>query len=369
MNIVFAGGGTAGHITPSLSVADRIKELSPECKVFFIGRCDGAENSAITDSGYPLYTVDAKSFPRRISLSELRKIKHLFSAPREAYDILKRLSADAVFATGGYVSWPVLRAAEKMNIPRFLHESNSFPGMVTRMCAEKCTRLYLGMPSDHPKIQCLKNTLLTGNPIRADFGKASYTEARERLGIDKNKKLIISVGGSLGAEEMNRAVFSLMHDFSSRRPDVVHIHSTGVRYYDTACLREPLFTRGTLGCKILSYIHDMPTYLSAADLVISRGGAITLSEIAASKTPAVIIPSPNVTDNHQYKNALVYKNIRSAVILQEQDLKDGALTVCVKKLINSPRLLLDMKSAYAMLDLNFAADKIARDMLSLIPTG
>jgi UDP-N-acetylglucosamine--N-acetylmuramyl-(pentapeptide) pyrophosphoryl-undecaprenol N-acetylglucosamine transferase len=366
MNIVFAGGGTAGHVSPSLAVAEKLAHISEEATITFIGRASGAENEATMREGYELHTIEAKGLPRRLSIDEIKKLPFLIKAPREAEKILKDLEADAVFATGGYVSYPVLKAAKRLHIPYFLHESNTYPGLVTRLCAKDCLRVYLGAPSDSAKIRKLKNAQIVGNPLRRGFGDTERSEARRQLGIKSDEIFIVSVGGSLGAGNINSAIFSLMHAVSAKSSRVRHLHSCGKRYFDIACKKEPLFTRGALGCKIVPYITDMNIYLAAADIVISRAGAMTLSEIAASRAPAVIIPSPNVTDDHQYKNALHYARLGVARIIKEAELPSGALTSTVLELIHSPDMLARMKEAYSAIPKNDAAEKIAKDILGLI---
>ncbi len=348
MKVLFCGGGTAGHITPSIALAEEIlSEKSSE--VIFVGREGGAENKLITDLGYPLYTVSVSGFKRKLSLSNFKTLTKLVGAISESKKLIKELRPDVVVGTGGYVCLPVLMAARKLGIPTLLHESNATPGLTTRLLAKKCTRLILGSEDEYGLYK-LKNARIYGNPTRRAFGAQTKYQARKKLGLSMDKFFILSVGGSLGAETLNEYAITLMREYSSRTKNVVHIHATGMKHYEATLKAEPILCEGTPGCKILPYINDMPTYLCACDVIITRCGAMTLSEIAACSAIPILIPSPNVTANHQYKNAKRFEEAGAGILIEEKDLSNAALVSAVKRISSSPKLRDEIKRALRSLE-------------------
>lgn len=335
MRILFCGGGTAGHVNPSIAVAEALLMADRDDSVAFVGRKKGNENAIITDKGYKLYTLEVYGLKRSFSLKNIKNIYKTLSAEKEAKEIIKDFNPDAVFGTGGYVSLPVLRAAIKMKIPTFLHESNSAPGLVTRLLAKKCTKVFLGAKSYNAKLSSLNNITVTGTPIRGAFGTLSRTAARRTLGLSNKDIFIVSVGGSIGAEKFNNVIIEVMKRFSCKDIRIKHTHASGTRFYESIKSVEPDLCHGISGCKIIPYINDMATLLCGADIAITRCGAATLAELALCATPSILIPSPNVTDDHQKKNAEIYENINAAVILEESKLSYDTLIKNLTVLIKS----------------------------------
>lgn len=351
MNIVFCGGGTVGHITPAISIAKEFKKRHRDCNVSFIGRVNGPENEVIRKNGYPLYEIQISGLIRKLTLKNLKVIKDVFTAEKECKKILKELSADTVIGTGGYVCFPVISAAAKLGIFTAIHESNAAWGLSSKMLSKKCDVIFLGAKAKLKR----KNSIYSGNPVSEEFYKTSKSEARRLLGISQNKFLIVSVGGSIGAWALNDACIEMMNNFSSKRNDVIHYHSCGKRYFES--IKEAhrnLFSKNT-ECAILPYIEKMPLYLSAADLVISRCGAMTLSEIAASKSPSILIPSPNVTADHQNKNALYFVENGAALLINESELSAKTLIDTTLRLMNDGNMLRQMsENAYRLCSPNSA---------------
>jgi UDP-N-acetylglucosamine--N-acetylmuramyl-(pentapeptide) pyrophosphoryl-undecaprenol N-acetylglucosamine transferase len=262
-------------------------------------------------------------------MDNLKTVKLYFDARREANDIIDEFMPDAVIGTGGYVCAPIISAASKGKIFTVIHESNAALGFATRMLAGRCDLLLLGADIKTR----FKNAEFVGNPTLDKFGAITKANARHLLGIPTNKKVLVSVGGSIGAKALNTATTRMMKEFSSKRSDIYHIHSSGKRYYDELKGEFPEFCQNGSRCKILPFIDNMPIYLSAADLIICRSGAMTLAEAGSSGCPMIMIPSPNVTADHQKKNALAYERAGAGIILEERKLTAQKLKDTAKSLL------------------------------------
>ena len=339
MNIVFCGGGTVGHISPAIAIAKEFEKRNPDCKIAFIGRASGAENEIIKKNGYKLYEIQVSGLIRKLTLKNLGVIKKLFTAEKESKKILEDFSADAVIGTGGYVCFPVVRAAKKLGIFTAIHESNASPGLSAKLLSKKCDIVFYGTKTDNND----KNSIYSGNPVREDFYKIQKSDARKKLGIPSDKLFVLSVGGSIGAWALNDASLEMMKDFSSKRNDILHCHSTGKRYFESVKETHPELFPAKNGCSVVPFIDEMPLYLAAADIVISRCGAMTLSEICASGSASILIPSPNVTADHQTKNALHLVENGAAVLINESELSAESLTEALLRLINNRELLSRME--------------------------
>ena len=340
MHILFAGGGTAGHINPALAIAGYIREKHPDAHISYIGTPDKLEAKLVPEKGYNFRTIVVAGFQRKISLKNIARnasaVRKMFTSSIEAKKILKELQPDVVIGTGGYVSGPVLREASRMGLKTAIHEQNAFPGVTTKMLASHVDEVMFAMPEAQKYIKLNKKPTITGNPIRQELLKITSEEARKRLGIE-DSPLILSFGGSLGARRINEAVTGLIkwHNGTNK---FYHIHGTGKVGYQT--MMDNL-SDISLSSKVdvREYIDDMDVCMAAADLIICRAGAITLSELQACGKPAILIPSPYVAENHQYHNAKTLENIGAAKIIEEKDLTAEKLIEVVGGLIeNRPRL-------------------------------
>jgi len=359
MKIIFAGGGTAGHINPSLALAEELTSRGEE--VMFVSREGGSENSLITDEGYRLLTYRVAGL-KKTPLGILRALYLAKSAEQKAIKILKDETPDIIFATGGYVSYPILKAAVKLKVPAVLHESNAKRGLVTRLLSKKCELVML--PSGYDG-ELADNEIRVGTPIKKSFSTIKRSEARRSLSLSEGDIMILSLGGSLGAKAVNDAVLTCMQSLSKRHTSLRWIHSAGNRYYDEI-IRENPWTLSNKSVKILSYINDMPRLLCASDIVISRCGAVTLSEILESKTPAVLIPSPNVADDHQRKNATTLLPEGSSIIIDESNLSAELLYRILDDLIKDRSARKRMRDAYKLIPKESPREKICSILYSLL---
>ncbi len=370
MKILFAGGGTAGHINPALAIADYIKERHPNAEISYIGTAEKLEAKLVPQKGYDFHTIKVAGFSRSLSIKGIAHnvdaVKKAVTSSIDSKKILKEITPDVVIGTGGYVSGPVLRAAEQLRIKTAIHEQNAFPGVTTKMLAPKADAVMLAMPEAEKYLKLNKKPIITGNPIRSELLRISREDARAKLGLD-NRPLILSFGGSLGARKVNEAVTDLIkwHNGSDK---FYHIHATGKVGYDVMLENLKDITLSD-NIKIREYIDDMDVCMAAADLVICRAGAITLGELQACGKPSILIPSPYVAENHQYHNAMTLKKDGAAEIIEEKDLTGEKLIETVEYLIeNRPRLeaMSNAATKNAIIDAN---ERIYKVIMSLFTTA
>ncbi|MBE6564970.1 MAG: undecaprenyldiphospho-muramoylpentapeptide beta-N-acetylglucosaminyltransferase [Ruminococcaceae bacterium] len=368
MRVLMTGGGTGGHVNPALAIAAQIKKHDPDSVIAFAGTPRGIENKLVPKEGYPLYHVDVRPLSRRLTLSNLRTFLLAFTSVFEAKKIIKEFKPDLVVGTGGYVCWPVVKAASLMGIPTALHEANAFPGMTTRML-EKYTDLFMVCYEEtKAHLKSPEKAVHVGNPVNPLFLSLDGAEERRKQGVEgKYRRLILSCGGSMGAEQVNFNVLDVMKRYTINHPEVLHIHGTGAIEYEIAKAKfEEMGLEKAENIQLREYIYDMPSLMASADLVINRAGSMTLSELEILGKPCILIPSPNVTDNHQYKNAKVLADRGGALLIEEKDLKEGVLAQAVEKLLADEETLKRMSEAMSSMAMKNAGERIYNLLISLV---
>ena len=331
------GGGTAGHINPAIAIANTIKKNIPDAEIAFVGTERGLENKLVPNENYPLYHVDVRGFER--PLVNVKNIKAAYLAlvsPMRAKKLIREFSPDIVIGTGGYACWPVLKAAASMGIPTAVHESNATLGLAIKKLQGCVDRIFVNFKQTAEHLSEKEKVMHVGNPLRSGFGGLDYSEARKKLGIEDGQVFILSFGGSLGAHRLNEAALGFMNSHVKGSSKLIHYHATGA--YEFKEFSESFRACGLekhSNARLVEYIHDMPLRMSAADIVICRAGAMTISEIAMMKKACVIIPSPNVVDNHQYNNAKVLADANAAVMLEEAYLNEESFAEAILSLVNS----------------------------------
>ena len=339
MRVMMTGGGTGGHVNPALAIANTIKQNDPDAVIEYVGTKRGIENKLVPKAGYPIHHVQVQGLRRSLSPANFKAAWLALTSPIKAKKILKEFKPDLVVGTGGYVSWPVCKAAASMGIPTALHESNAIAGVAVKMLQNSVDRIYLNFEKTGETLTCPREKLMkVGNPVMKGFSSLTRDEARRQLGIpDKYKYIILSYAGSMGAEKVNDAVLCLMREFTAKHPEVYHIHATGSIELElcTSQFKEMGLDKYE-NIELCEYIYDMPVKMAAADLTINRAGAMTVSELAITGKCAIFIPSPNVAENHQYKNAKVLYDAGAAGLFEEKELTDGAkpLIAEVEKLLS-----------------------------------
>ena len=363
MNVLFTCGGTAGHVNPAVALARIFQERCHGCQVLFVGADGGMETRLIPKEGYAIQTVTITNLQRSLSPAGLahnaRTLMNMQRSKTQAKRILDHFRPDLVVGTGGYASYPVVKQAAKRGIPTAVHESNAVPGLTTKMLSKVTDLVMVGFEESRAHYSRPERVIVTGTPVRGDFFQHTRQEARRKLGMDDNRPLILSYWGSLGAEVMNRQMVDFIVKEHQEGVPCRHIHGAG---RDFGWMKEELLRRGVKlnsnGVEVREYIYDMPLVMAAADLVLCRAGASTISELTAIAKPAVLVPSPNVTANHQEKNARVLADQGAAILLRETDCVEDTLYDKAALLLQSRDRRESMVTALRAMAVPNAAEKI-----------
>jgi len=333
MRVLFAGGGTAGHINPAISIADYIKTKEDDFEALFIGTERGLEKKLVPASGYKIKYIDIRGFDRKNLLKNVSVVMKLIKSRLDCQKIIKDFKPDFVVLTGGYVSGPVAMAAKKAGVPALIHEQNVYPGLTVKGAEKYVNYVALSFEESIVQMKDPKKCVVTGNPVRCEILTADKDKARDELGLSE-KPFVLVFGGSLGAQKINETMIGVLKKAAEERKFSI-LFATGDRNYQEviAKLSDEKVTLDD-EIKVVPYINNMSTVMAAADLVVSRAGAITVSEIAALAKPSILIPSPNVTDNHQEKNARALADSGAAVLMLEKDCTAKALYTQIKAMLD-----------------------------------
>lgn len=373
MKVLFTGGGTAGHINPALAIAGYLRQKEPDAEILYVGNRGGMEERLVAKAGYPMATITISGFQRHLTPKNLvrnaKTVVRMFTASSEAHHIIKNFAPDVCVGTGGYVSGPVVREAARLGVPCVIHESNAYPGVTTRMLSKSVKAVMLAVPDAKNYFDPSVNCVITGNPVRGEVLSARREESRKALGLDE-RPLVLSFGGSLGASALNRAAAYMLAQ-SAQEGKFQHIHGYG--QHDEKFLDELKEFGFSQECapqiRLLEYIDNMPQCLSAADLVIGRAGAMTLTEIEAKAKASILIPSPNVAENHQFHNAMALVRRGAAEIIEEKDLTGPVLWQRVKDLLSDPEHLKSLGHNAEKLEVLDASERIYRTIKAACAGG
>lgn len=369
MKIIIAAGGTGGHINPAIAVANKIKEDYKDAQILFIGTANKMEAKLVPAAGFDFETIDISGFQRKLTPKNIKKntqtIFKILKSSKQARKIIKDFAPDVVVGFGGYVSGPVLREAIKLKIPTAIHEQNAFPGITNKMLAKKVDRVMLTTDKAEEYIKSKNPCIITGLPVRHEMIMADKKMARAELGLD-DRPMILSMGGSLGARAINDAVCELIAS-KAKDNDCTFIHAMG-QY--GLWVPEKLMELGVSleeqkNVIVREYIDDMHRCMPAADLIICRAGASSLSEIEALGKASILIPSPNVSENHQYHNAMALVNNNAAVIIEEKDLTGKSLIEEVDRLIKDKKLLNELGQNAKAMSILDATHNISKTIIEL----
>ena len=372
MKVLFACGGTAGHINPAIAVAQRLQALDPSTEVLFVGTPDRMESELVPRAGYAFESVKVSSFSRSLSAAGLKHniaaAKDALTSTRAAKKIVRAFQPDIAVGTGGYVCYPVLKAAAQLNVPTLVHESNAVPGLTTKMLLPDVDRILVGFEESRQHYGDPTRVFVTGTPVRTGFSDCTKDEAKRRLGLPVDQKLVVSLWGSLGARIMNEKITDMIA-LAGETPGFRLIHSAGKSGYDTVAkkLQETCaFDLAASGYDVRPYIYDMPLVMAAADLVLCRAGASTLAELTYLGKPAILVPSPYVTNNHQEKNARVLEHAGGAKVLLEPELTGGDLLAAIRTLLADPAALETMAENMKSCGVPDATERIADIVLEMV---
>lgn len=370
MKVVIAAAGTAGHINPGIAIANKIKEKEKDSEITFIGTTRGLENDLVPRAGYKLRTIDAYGLSKKISIDNLKKMYKTFKGLGEAKAIIKELKPDIVIGTGGYICGATISVAHSLEIPTMLHESNSFPGRAVRMLAKKTDTILISFEEARERISKCKNIVFTGTPVKIkkkNFSKEQILKIKEDLGIKNEKPIVLIFGGSQGARRINEAVLGIIKNKLNK--DYQIVWATGPKQYDV--IKEKLedsninikYIENT---KILSYIYNMEEVMNIADLIVSRSGAMTITEIANLAKPSILVPLPNVSNDHQMYNAKVLADKKAAVIFKDEDLNTIDLNNKINEIVLDEDKKLQMGKNAFTVSTNNVEDKIWSEIEKLV---
>ena len=371
MKFIFTCGGTAGHINPALAVAGRLKELLPDSEFLFLGAEGKMEMDLVPREGYQIKPLKITNLSRGKSLKALRHnlntVKNVALSYRQAKAIIRDFQPDAVIGTGGYVCYPVLKAASRLHVPTAVHESNAVPGLTTKMLAKLVDRIMVGFEESRQYYPQPEKVIVTGTPVRGEFAACTKAQARRELGLAGNEKLVVSVWGSLGAGHMNGIMTELIPLLDGKQSFRL-LHAAGTMYYPGVCekLAETAPNLAARKVDLREYIFDMPRVMAAADLVLCRAGASTISELTYMGKPVIMVPSPNVTNHHQERNARVLEKAGGAKVLLEGEFDAQSLLALVQELLADEQRLSAMSAAMRSLAVPDATDKICGIIMDIL---
>ncbi|GGF77790.1 UDP-N-acetylglucosamine--N-acetylmuramyl-(pentapeptide) pyrophosphoryl-undecaprenol N-acetylglucosamine transferase 1 [Paenibacillus albidus] len=365
MRIVLSGGGTGGHIYPAVAVARQLEAEEGPADFLYIGGTRGLESKLVPQENLPFKAIDITGFRRKLSMDNVKTVLRFLRGVKASKKMLREFKPDVVIGTGGYVCGPVVYAASRLGIPTLIHEQNAIPGLTNRFLsryADTVAVSFEGMESAFPGC---KNVIYTGNPRATTVTNASPQRGFASLGIPEGSTVVLVVGGSRGAKAINQAMIE-MAPFVGKGNGVHYVYVTGEPYYEDT--RKAL--RQNLGglpnwLHVLPYIHNMPEVLACTSLIVNRAGASFLAEITALGIPSVLIPSPNVTNNHQEANARQLEREGAAVVLLEKDLTGQALHQAVEQIIGDAAVQCKMSEASLRLGKRDSAALVVKELRRL----
>ena len=372
MKLLFACGGTAGHVNPALALAGLFRQRHPDCEILFVGADGGMEERLVKQAGYPIETVTITNFRRSLSPGSIAHnfgtLRNLNLAKKQSEAILDKFRPDLAMGTGGYASYSTINTAARRGIPTVIHESNAIPGLTTKQLSKVVDKILVGFEASRSHYDKNVTVVATGTPVRGEFFAIDRAEARRRIGAQEGQPVLLSYFGSLGAEVMNGRMCDFLLAEKRNGAPWRHAHGTG-RNYETTCAAladQQMDLDDYPAITLHEYIYDMPLYMVAADVVICRAGASTISELTALGKPAILIPSPNVTANHQEKNARILADAGASVLLTEEQADSKTLYDTAARLLTDEARRSDMTAALLSLQTETPAEKIYQILMNLM---
>lgn len=370
MRVIVAAAGTAGHINPGLAIANKIKQEEPDSEIIFIGTTRGLENDLVPRAGYGLKTIEAYGLSKQISIANFKKMWATLMATGKARKIIKEFKPDIIVGAGGYICGPVVWAANKEKIPVILHESNAFPGKAVKMLAPKAETVLISFEEARIRIPNAKNIVCTGTPVKIVKKEYSQEEKKKILtsiGINGNKPIVLVFGGSQGAQKINEAIIGILENKMNK--DYQIIWATGPKQFNI--IKEELASKNIdinniENAKILPYIYNMEEIMNVSNIIVARSGAMTITEISNLGKPSILIPLPNVSQDHQLYNAKVLENVGAAKIILNNELNKTNLENEIEKIIKDPQLMHKMEEKAFSKSVTDVQEKIYEEIKKIV---
>ena len=370
MKVVIAAAGTGGHINPGIAIANKIMEKDPNSKIIFIGTGRGLENDLVPRAGYELKKIDAYGINRKINLDNIKRLYKTIKSVSQAKKILQEFKPDVVIGTGGYICVAVGQAASKVNIPIILHESNAFPGVAVKLLSKKAQKILVGFEEARERLPKAKKVVVTGTPSKITTKRLSEEQKREKkqeIGLKSDMPIVLVFGGSQGANSINNSLIGIIENKLNSKYQIVWAAGKGnFENIKQELAYKKIDINSIENIKILPYIYNMQEIMEMSDLVVCRSGAMTITEIAELGKPAIFIPFPFATENHQEYNAKVLENVKKKKIILDKDLNYSKLNDMINEIINDERVLNEMgNNAHKVAKLN-VEDNIYKEILEII---
>ena len=370
MRVIVAAAGTAGHINPGLAIANKIKQEEPDSEIIFIGTTRGLENDLVPRAGYGLKTIEAYGLSKQISIANFKKMWATLMATGKAKKIIKEFKPDIIVGAGGYICGPVVWAANKEKIPVILHESNAFPGKAVKMLAPKAETILISFEEARSRIPNARNIVCTGTPVKIVKKEYSQEEKKKILtsiGVNGNKPIVLVFGGSQGAQKINEAIIGILENKMNK--DYQIIWATGPKQFDI--IKEELASKNIdinniENAKILPYIYNMEEIMNVSNIIVARSGAMTITEISNLGKPSILIPLPNVSQDHQLYNAKVLENADAAKIILNNELNKNNLEDEIERIIKNPQLMHEMEEKAFSKSVTDVQEKIYKEIKKIV---
>jgi undecaprenyldiphospho-muramoylpentapeptide beta-N-acetylglucosaminyltransferase len=363
MKAIIAAAGTGGHINPALAIANKIKQEEPNSEIIFVGTDRGLENDLIPRAGYDLKRIEAYGFNRKISLDNVKKMYKTFKSIGQAKKIIQDFKPDIMIGTGGYICLPVALAASKLKVPIVLHESNAFPGVAIKMLSKKASAILVGFEDAKKRIKNTENVVVVGNPSKVkeiSFTNSQKEKILKEIGLtDIEKPIVLVFGGSQGAQKINESFINIISKKVNEKYQI--IWATGPNQYEiikTKLQNLNINIDNIPNVKILPYIYNMEEVMNCVDLVVSRSGAMTITEISIVGKPSIFIPFPYATENHQEYNAKVLEKVGAAKIILDADLDFNILNSTINEIISDKEKMCRMSENAHAVEIKNVEDKI-----------
>ena len=370
MKVIIAAAGTGGHINPGIAIANKIEKEEKGSEIMFIGTKRGIENDLVPRAGYKLKTLEAYGFSKRISIENIKHIIKTIKSLKKAKQIIEEFKPDVVIGTGGYICVPVLTAAQKCNIPTVLHESNSFPGLAVKVLSKKADVVLVGLKEAKENLKKAKKVVITGTPTKIKKLKLSNMEKyflKEKLEFNPELPVVLVFGGSQGAKKINDALIDIIK--KEKITDYQIVWAVGPKNYEKVeeeLKKSKIEIQNIKNVKVMPYIYNMEEVMNISDLLVCRSGAITITEISKIGKPAIFIPLPNVSQNHQEKNARVLEKINAAKIILNNELTGENLIKEINQIISNKQLLMQMGENANSINIDNVEDNIYKEIKNVL---
>ncbi len=366
MKVIIAAAGTGGHINPGIAIANKIKLEEPNSKIIFIGTTRGLENDLVPRAGYELKTIQAYGLSKKLSFQNIAKLYKTFKGYGEAKKIIKEFNPDIVIGTGGYICGATITAASKLHIPTLLHESNAYPGRAVTMLSKKTDCILVSFEEAKKRIKNAKKIVHTGTPTKIkknEYTEKQKEEIKKKLGLKINIPTVLVFGGSQGAQAINEAIIQIANKNLNKNYQIMW--ATGPEQYQI--IKEQfeeikLNINNIKNMKIVPYIYNMEEVMNISDVIVARSGAMTITEISNLGKPSILVPLPNVSNDHQLYNAKVLENIGAAKIILNKDLKYERLDLEIQNIVNYPQVINKMGKNAEKIESNDAIDRIYKEI-------